>query len=200
MANEYKIILASSSPRRREIMDQIGAKYTVIPSTKEEKIEDIAPCELVKKLSLMKATDVAENAAPLSVIIGADTVVAFDGKILGKPKDSEDAFRMLSSFAGGFHYVHTGICIIIKNSARASENKIISYSVSTRVKVTPMTEHEIRSYIKSGEPSDKAGAYAIQGLFAPFIESIEGDYYNIVGFPISSVYHTLLDEGIDLLK
>lgn len=193
---EYQIILASGSPRRKELLELIGVEFKIITSNKEEVITSTNPEEVVKELSMMKAEDVAEGVEGPVVILGADTVVAHGGRILGKPKDKEDAFRMIRSFAGEDHYVYTGVCII-KKEADGSEKKI-SFAEGTKVTVYPMTDEEIERYVASGEPMDKAGAYAIQGLFAPYIKEIEGDYYNIVGFPIAGIYQRLKAEGINL--
>ena len=193
---EYQIILASGSPRRKELLELIGVEFKIITSNKEEVITSTNPEEVVKELSMMKAEDVAEGVEGPAVILGADTVVAHGGRILGKPKDKEDAFRMIRSFAGEDHYVYTGVCII-KKEADGSEKKI-SFAEGTKVTVYPMSDEEIDRYVASGEPMDKAGAYAIQGLFAPYIKGIEGDYYNIVGFPIAGIYQRLKAEGINL--
>jgi len=193
---EYQIVLASGSPRRKELLDLIGAEFKIITSNKEEIITSTNPEEVVKELSMMKAEDVVAGVEGPAVILGADTVVAHGGRILGKPKDKEDAFRMIRSFAGDDHYVYTGVCII-KKEADGSVKKI-SFAEGTKVTVYPMTDAEIERYISSGECDDKAGAYAIQGLFAPYIKGIEGDYYNIVGFPIAGIYQRLKAEGINL--
>jgi len=193
---EYQIILASGSPRRKELLELIGVEFKIITSNKEEVITSTNPEEVVKELSMMKAEDVAAGVNGPAIILGADTVVAHGGRILGKPKDKEDAFRMIRSFAGEEHYVYTGVCII-KKEADGSVKKI-SFAEGTKVTVYPMTEEEIERYVASNEPMDKAGAYAIQGLFAPYIKGIEGDYYNIVGFPIAGIYQRLKAEGINL--
>lgn len=193
---KYQVILASGSPRRKELLELIGVEFNIITSNKEEIITSTNPEEVVKELSMMKAEDVAESVSGPAVILGADTVVAHGGRILGKPKDAEDAVNMIHSFAGDDHYVYTGVCIIRKE-ADGTEKKI-SFAEGTRVTVYPMTEEEIKRYVASGEPMDKAGAYAIQGLFAPYIKGIEGDYYNIVGFPIAGIYQRLKEEGIEL--
>lgn len=193
---EYQVILASGSPRRKELLELIGVDFKIITSNKEEIITSTNPEEVVKELSLMKAEDVAEGVTGPAIILGADTVVAHGGRILGKPKDAEDAVNMIRSFAGDDHFVYTGVCIIRKE-ADGSVKKI-SFAEGTRVTVYPMTEEEIERYVASGEPMDKAGAYAIQGLFAPYIKGIEGDYYNIVGFPIAGIYQKLKEEGIVL--
>lgn len=193
---KYQIILASGSPRRKELLELIGVEFKIITSNKEEVITSSNPEEVVKELSLMKAEDVAKNVEGPALILGADTVVAYKGNILGKPKDKEDAIRMISSFAGDDHYVYTGVCIIRKEADGLV--KTISFAEGTRVTVYPMTAEEIERYADSKEPMDKAGAYAIQGLFAPYIKGIEGDYYNIVGFPIAGIYQRLKEEGIEL--
>ena len=193
---KYQVILASGSPRRKELLELIGVDFKIITSNKEEVITSTNPEQVVKELSLMKAEDVAESITGPAIILGADTVVAHGGRILGKPKDAEDAVTMIRSFAGDDHFVYTGVCIIRKE-ADGSVKKI-SFAEGTRVTVYPMTEEEIKRYVASGEPMDKAGAYAIQGLFAPYIKGIEGDYYNIVGFPIAGIYQKLKEEGIEL--
>lgn len=206
-----KIILASSSPRRRELLDQIGAKYEVRPSKADETIEGTIPEEIVKELALRKGREVASHYEEEVVILSADTVVASEGKILGKPKDDEEAKEMIRKLQGKAHEVYTGVAIIIKSqkNKEASKNLVEQkeqlfekekvFSVETKVKVTAISELEIEQYIKTGEHKDKAGAYAIQGKFAPYIEGIEGDYYNVVGFPISTICQELKKEGIVLV-
>ncbi|MFW5667813.1 MAG: Maf family protein [Acetivibrio ethanolgignens] len=188
-----KIILASASPRRRELMDVLELPYEVIPSTKEEVITSTIPADVVKELSFIKAEDVAQKAAlkpenseeELALVIGADTVVACDNEILGKPKNEENAKEMLRKLAGRSHSVFTGIALLwIKDGKIA---KTVNKAVETKVLVEAMSEEEIAAYVATGEPMDKAGAYAIQGKFAPYISGIEGDYYNVVGFPICTV-------------
>jgi len=193
---KYQVVLASGSPRRKELLELIGVDFKIITSNKEEVITSTNPEEVVKELSIMKAEDVAEGVSGPALILGADTVVAHNGRILGKPKDREDAVRMITSFAGDEHYVYTGVCIIRKE-ADGSVKRLI-FAEGTKVSVYPMSAEEIERYVDSGEPMDKAGAYAIQGLFAPYIRGIEGDYYNIVGFPIAGIYQRLKEEGIDL--
>ena len=206
-----KIILASGSPRRRELLEQIGAKYEVRPSKADETIEGTIPEEIVKELALRKGREVASHYEEEVVILSADTVVASEGKILGKPKDDEEAKEMIRKLQGKAHEVYTGVAIIIKSqkNKEASKNLVEQkeqlfekekvFSVETKVKVTAISELEIEQYIKTGEHRDKAGAYAIQGKFAPYIEGIEGDYYNVVGFPISTICQELKKEGIALV-
>lgn len=193
---KYQIILASGSPRRKELLELIGVEFKIITSNKEEVISSTNPEKVVKELSMMKAEDVAAGVDGPAIILGADTVVAHNNRILGKPKDREDAIRMITSFAGEEHQVYTGVCIIRKEADGSC--KTISFAEGTKVSVYPMTSGEIERYVDSGEPMDKAGAYAIQGLFAPYIKGIEGDYYNIVGFPIAGIYQRLKEEGINL--
>ena len=179
-----KVILASASPRRKEILSKTGIEFEVQVSSCDENINEKEPDKLVMKLSELKAKDVAEKN-PDAIVIGSDTVVAHKGQIMGKPADREEAIRMIKSFAGDVHQVYTGVTIIIPGE------KTYTYNICTDVHVLPMTEQEIERYVDSGEPMDKAGAYAIQGLFAPYISKIDGDYYNVVGLPISSVYAIL---------
>ena len=190
-----RIILASGSPRRRELLDQIGAKYEVRPSEADETITSTIPSEVVKELALRKGSEVAAHYEEDVVILSADTVVANNGKILGKPKDDAEAIKMIESIQGKSHEVYTGVAIIIKRNTE----KVVNFAVETKVKVASMSMEEIEAYIRTGEHKDKAGAYAIQGKFAPYIDGIEGDYYNVVGFPISRICKELSKEGINLI-
>ena len=194
----YKIILASGSPRRKEILEQVGVKFEVITSDCNENIGVYLPDELVKSLSRLKAETVAENIEGEAVIIGADTVVSKDGLIFGKPGTIEHAKEMIESISGDTHSVFTGVCIIIK-SHDIKRNRIINFVEETKVCVAQMSEEEINNYVSTQEPYDKAGGYAVQGLFAPYILGISGDYYNIVGLPVARIYHELKMEGIDIL-
>lgn len=187
---QKKMILASASPRRSELMAQAGYTFEVQVSHKEEVYQSTEPDEIVKELSLLKARDVAQQYAKAdTIVIGADTVVAYQGKILGKPRDLEDAFQMIKSFQGDRHQVYTGVAILVYDSEGNCTVK--NHAVRTDVYVNPMTDDEILSYIKSDSVLDKAGAYGIQGKFAIHIEKIEGDYYNVVGLPISYIYEQL---------
>lgn len=192
-----KIILASASPRRRELLEQIGVQFTVQPAKGEEKTGAATPEETVKRLSEQKAKEVADlQKGGDVVVIGADTIVSYDNKILGKPKDEEDAFRMLSMLQGKKHEVYTGVTLLLLVNG---EKRKIVFAEKTEVFMYTMTEREIRDYIKTGEPLDKAGAYGIQGKCAAFIEKISGDYNNVVGLPVSRIYQELLQLGIDIL-
>lgn len=185
-----KIILASASPRRKELMQQAGYEFEIQVSHKEEKYISETPEEIVKELALMKATDVAEqNERKELIVIGADTVVSYRGDILGKPKSREDAFRMIHSFQGDKHQVYTGVAVL-GFDANGTEHAT-NYAVKTDVYVNAMTEEEIWRYIDSDNVMDKAGSYGIQSGFAIHIEKIDGDYFNVVGLPISSIYDVL---------
>jgi len=185
-----RIILASASPRRRELMALAGYEFEIKVSHKEEKYKSTTPDEIVKELSLLKAMDVAKQTERKQlVVIGADTVVAYNGKILGKPKTREEAFMMINDFQGDKHQVYTGVAIL-KYDEDGNET-IINHAVETNVYVNKMSEEEIWNYIDSDNVMDKAGAYGIQGRFAIHVEKIEGDYYNVVGLPISFVYKAL---------
>lgn len=199
-----RIILGSASPRRKEILAQIGAEFTVRVSGKEEVYHSSRPEDIVKELALMKAENVAADLAEElsvtehtvlkdTVILGADTVVVLDGRILGKPKDEAEAFKMLTCLQGRTHEVCTGVAALDFDSA--GRKRITDHAVVTKVFVHTMTEKEIRDYIATGESMDKAGAYGIQGRFAPYIDRIEGDYYNVVGLPAAYVYQTLKSLG-----
>ncbi|MCD8096463.1 MAG: Maf family protein [Lachnospiraceae bacterium] len=187
-----RIILASGSPRRRELLTQIGVSFEVHKAEGEEKLTTDVPQEVVRELSMQKAREVAGKVSG-DLYIGADTVVAVDGQILGKPKDEEDAVRMLRLLQGRAHDVATGVAVIFTDGQEP-----LSFAETTRVHVFPMTEEEICAYVQSGEPMDKAGAYGIQGLFAAYVSGIEGDYNNVVGLPVGRLYQELRVRGIDL--
>jgi len=180
-----KIILASGSPRRRELLTQIGLEYTVIPSKKEEILRYTQPEDIVKDLSLQKAQDIAEKAEQGTIVIGSDTVVALDGEILGKPHTPDNAVAMLKRLEGRSHQVYTGVSVVIKGAAADGSDEIISFAEETDVHVYPMTEAEIQAYVATGDPLDKAGAYGIQGIFAKHVQGISGCYYNVMGLPMA---------------
>lgn len=187
----YDIILASGSPRRQEILKNIGISFSVKKSDADESMEDgIAPSLSAMKLSLLKATDVAKNEGSDSLVIGADTIVVSpDGEILGKPKNEDDAKKMLKMLSGKKHSVITGVSVM-----RTFDAKATSFFVSTDVYFKELTETEIMWYLATKEPFDKAGAYGIQGLGAILIEKIEGDYFNVVGLPVSKLVDVLREE------
>lgn len=198
----YHIILASESPRRSEIMKTMGISFEVIASNAKEIITEKEPGKIVEELAALKATNIAKKLEDMqnsrdNIIIGADTMVFYNGQALGKPKDKEDAYLMLQMLSGHEHEVYTGVCIIIRKEGKS---KKILFPVCTKVFVQNLSREEIEAYIETGEPMDKAGAYGIQGKFGIHISSITGDYYNVMGLPIAQIYQTLLENGIDIKK
>lgn len=193
---KYRIVLASGSPRRKEILAGIGASYDVIVSDCDESTTLTEPAELVKELSFRKAEAVAKDLEGPVLVIGADTVVAYNGSILGKPKDRTDAKRMISMLADDTHQVYTGVSLMIKDEM--GENRVISFAECSEVEVDAMTDRQIEEYLDTKEGEDKAGSYAVQGIFAVHIKGIKGDYFNIVGLPVSGIYKRLYEIGIDL--
>lgn len=199
----YQIILASESPRRSEIMETMGIPFQVMASNVLEVVTETEPDKIVEELAALKVNHIADQLKETpeykdnTVIIGADTMVFYQGEALGKPKDKEDAFRMLNMLSGHEHEVYTGVCIRIKKD-NAEEQ--FTLAVCTKVMVHSLKKEQIEDYIASNEPMDKAGAYGIQGKFAIHISGISGDYYNVMGLPISEIYHSLLERGIDIKK
>lgn len=225
-----KIILASASPRRRELLSQIGLDFEVVVSETEEKITSTEPAKVVEELSAQKAEAVWEKLCSMTasqgsvtnaerleegsgvsrtdegsevydpeqksgestitdiIVLGADTVVACDGKILGKPADTEAAAAMLTMLQGRGHEVYTGVTILYEENG---ERKTLTFHEKTTVHFYPMTDAQIREYVATGDPMDKAGAYGIQGFCARYISGIVGDYNNVVGLPVGRVYQEL---------
>ena len=186
-----RIVLASASPRRQELLSNIGLKFEVIKSNFEETISDdgISPETLAQQLAYGKAKDVADNQNE-GIILGADTIVVFEDKIYGKPKDEQDAIKMLQSLSGKTHKVITGVALIDKEN----EKTIIGHEV-TKVTFNDLTDQEIQAYVKSGDCFGKAGGYGIQNRGAILINRIEGCYFNVVGLPINKVYQMLKELG-----
>ncbi len=180
-----KLILASASPRRKELLAKTGLPFDIIPAKGEEKITKHIPAEVVMELALQKATEVAESQTEGCIVIGSDTIVAKGDTIMGKPKDTTDARRMLESISDDCHQVYTGVAIL------CSGREPVVFAEKTDVYLYPISEADITAYIASGDPMDKAGAYGIQGDFAVHVKGIEGDYYNVVGLPIGRVYQEL---------
>lgn len=217
----YRMILASASPRRREILSQVGLLYEVMPSDFEEQAAADNPQEYVRLLACGKAAAVAAALAagqgvqpepagaaerersagnqdkPI-VVIGADTVVVYGDEILQKPRDKADAFRMLSALQGDVHEVDTGVAVIVLMPDGSRREK--SFTVRTQVECYPVSEAELHAYLREDEYADKAGGYAIQGRFAAYIKEIRGDYYNVVGLPVSALLQALKELGINFLQ
>ncbi len=187
-----KIILASASPRRRDLLNLMGLSFTVMPSDREEVITKTAPDAVVEELSFQKAEDIAEKTAD-GLIIGSDTVVAIDGKILGKPASREEAIEMIRSLSGRTHEVYTGVTLIERANGRTVRTE--TFSEKADVKVMTLSEDEIEGYVDRGESMDKAGAYGIQGYFSVFIEEIKGEYATVLGLPVAGLYRRLRSKG-----
>lgn len=211
-----RVILASASPRRKELLALLEMPFEIITSGIEEKVTKTAPSEVVEELSLQKAQDVMDrvrkeinektesqdtvqknalkddaesgNLQEGILVIGADTVVSIDGMILGKPKDEEDAFQMLQHLSGRSHEVFTGVSLLHFKEGKVDS---ITFSERTEVVFQTLSEAEIREYIATKEPMDKAGSYGIQALGAKFVKEIHGDYFNVVGLPVSAIYKHL---------
>ncbi|SEG11247.1 septum formation protein [Eubacterium ruminantium] len=206
-----RVILASQSPRRQELLKHLFKSFEIVPSNADEDIDEKEPEQFVEKLSMLKAREVFDRvqdeddmvpavtgmkrlsymfknskAAETDdlLVIGADTIVVKDKDILGKPKDEEDAFNILKSLQGGSHEVYTGVTLLHNNGEKTFHEKTI-------VHITEMSDEEIRAYIKTGDPMDKAGAYGIQTMFTKFVGGIEGDYNNVVGLPVARIYREL---------
>ncbi len=186
------IILASASPRRAQLLDQIGIPYRVVVSGEAEHTGQTDPAAVVRELSAQKAGHVAAGISS-GVVLGADTVVAKDGMILGKPADRQQAKEMLQELSGGWHSVCTGVTIILKQDG---EERVHTFSCETGVKVHELSDAEIEAYLDTGDPFDKAGAYGIQGPFGAHVDEIRGDYNNVVGLPLAAVYLALKDLGV----
>lgn len=173
------IILASASPRRKEILELAGFEFKVIPTDVNETLPKVmSPAETVEYLSKIKAYPLKNDE---DMIIGSDTVVSIDGKIIGKPKDEEDAFNILKTLSGRTHEVFTGVTILYNGEE-------ITFSEKTDVEFYELSDDEIKTYISTKEPNDKAGAYGIQGKACKFVKKVNGDYFNVIGFPIAKFY------------
>ena len=187
-----KLILASGSPRRRELLTMLGAQFETIPARGEERADpSLAPPQLVEQLALAKAREVA-RMHPDAVVIGADTVVSADGAVLGKPHSREEAAAMLRGLSGRTHSVFTGLAVLSPEGEQTGWEE-------TRVTFCPLSDREIEAYIDTGEPLDKAGAYGAQGIAALFIERMEGDFFNVVGLPLCRLGKMLKMVGVRLL-
>ena len=188
-----EIILASQSPRRKELLEEVGLRFRVEPAQIEEHLDESLPItQAIEQLAKEKAMPIARRN-PQCIVIGADTLVAVDGLVLGKPADEADAARMLRMLSGRRHQVIGGVALLCGNA------EVLFHCVS-EVRFFPLREEEIAAYIRSGEPMDKAGAYGIQGLGALLVEGIEGDYGNVVGLPLCRLGEMLSRFGVDLLS
>ena len=187
------MILASQSPRRRELLGQMGFSFTVRPAKGEELPHpELTPAQLVEELARQKALEVSAGADADDVVVAADTVVAVDGTVLGKPRDRAHAAEMLSALSGREHTVYTGVAV------KRGETLLVEHE-ATLVRFRPLTQREIDLYIQTGEPMDKAGSYGIQGYGALLVEGIRGDYFNVVGLPICRLGRMLAQVGEDAL-
>lgn len=190
-----EIILASTSPRRHEAARAMGLEFKIVPSDYEEDMDlEKSPEDLVMYLAHGKAADVAKKHKK-GIVIGVDTIVVFNDKILGKPRDKEDAFNMLKSFSGKTQEVYSGVCLI-----DCETGKMIKDYEITKVKFRKVDDSEINSYVATGEPLDKAGAYGIQDLSSIFIEKVDGCYFNVTGFPVYNIYKNLRKLGVDIFQ
>lgn len=188
-----KLILASKSPRRAELLERLGLSYTVISADCDEWFPDgLGPEEIVQYISREKAHAAANMVAPEDIVITADTLVFLDGQRLGKPRDEAEAFSMLSALSGREHTVCTGVTV-------TQGNRTLSRAVSTRVRFAPLDEETIRAYIRTGEPMDKAGAYGIQAYGALLVEAIDGDFFNVMGLPLRTLAQMLEKFGLRVL-
>jgi septum formation protein len=189
-----EIILASASPRRKELLVKLGFKFTVEPGNCEEAIDpELEPHEIARQLSVLKARSVAAGHKN-AIVIAADTIGLIGSKILGKPHTENEARKMLNAINGKTHTVITGFTVL-----DTATNKTLTKTVDTKVYIKKLTHSEIDAYVKTGEPLDKAGAYAIQGLGSVIVEKIEGDYYNVMGLPLNSLVEALKEFGINVL-
>lgn len=179
-----KYILASKSPRRKELLEQIDIIPEIIVSEADENINENDPVEMVKALSMIKAKAVYDSLDIMDteyVVIGADTIVCYEGKIMGKPHSKDEAYTMIKQIEGKVHSVYTGFTLLF------GDGRIINDYSETKVYVYSMSDSQINDYISTDEPYDKAGAYGIQGLFGRYVERIDGDYNNVVGLPVSKI-------------
>jgi septum formation protein len=188
-----RIILASSSPRRKELLEKIGLKFEVDASDCAEEIDPaLEPDELVHRISLAKAKSVTSRHKD-TIIIAADTIGVIGKKLLGKPHTADEARKMLAQISGKSHEVITGFTVL-----DTASNKVFSGTVNTKVYIKKLTGQEIAAYMRTGEPLDKAGAYGIQGLGAVIVEKIEGDYYNVMGLPLNALTNALKEFGVNV--
>lgn len=194
--SSINLVLASASPRRHELLRMLGLEFEILVSTAEEERRElpVSPGEQTMELAAGKAKEIAD-LRPDALVIAADTIVAAENRIMGKPRDEEDAREMLSFLSGRWHEVYTGVALV-----KAAENRRLVDCERTRVKFRPLSGEEIKTYIRSGAPMDKAGAYGIQGLGAVLVERIEGCFFNVVGLPLARLTMMLRDFNLEVLE
>lgn len=193
------VILASASPRRKELLEKAGGVFCVKTAGGEEKISSEIPEEVVQELSEAKARQTAQQMAAQTkedtLVIGADTIVVYHGQILGKPEDEADAVKTLAMLQGNTHQVYTGVTLLRK---QGDSWERYTFTECTDVTFYPVSEKEIRDYVSTGDPMDKAGSYGIQGPFGIYVRGIRGDYNNVVGLPVARLFYEAKKHGIDL--
>ena len=197
-----RIVLASASPRRRELLSQIGVEFEVKPADGEERIISTEPSKVVEELSGQKAMFTAKalekengHVPEGCIVLGADTIVSYEGRILGKPSDKEDAIQMLSMLQGNTHQVYTGVTVL---KEKQGSWKFHTFFECTDVIFYPVTREEIVEYVNSGDPMDKAGSSGIQGAWGAYVKGIRGDYNNVVGLPVARLIYETKKIGINL--
>ena len=197
-----RIVLASASPRRRELLSQIGVEFEVKPADGEERIISTEPSKVVEELSGQKAMFTAKalekengHVPEGCIVLGADTIVSYEGRILGKPSDKEDAIQMLSMLQGNTHQVYTGVTVL---KEKQGSWKFHTFFECTDVIFYPVTREEIVEYVNSGDPMDKAGSYGIQGAWGAYVKGIRGDYNNVVGLPVARLIYETKNLGMNL--
>lgn len=179
------IVLASKSPRRKELLEMLNFEFEILTKNQEEIYNpNDLPENIVKSLAFQKADSIKDLVSNEKIIIGADTIVYFDGIVLGKPKDKDDAIKMLNMLSGKIHSVYTGVCLM-------SKDKNITFFDETKVYFKKIDSKDLKMYVDTLEPMDKAGSYGIQGFAGVFVEKIEGEYFNVMGLPISKLYEEL---------
>ena len=188
-----KMILASASPRRKQLLEMLGVELEILPAKGEETLPDGTPAEeAVRLLSRQKAEEIAAGRGDAAPVVGADTVVELGGRILGKPASDREAFAMLRALSGRTHRVYTGVTVLYRGQS-------LSETECTKVRFRDLSDDEIRRYIATGEPMDKAGAYGAQGLGSLFVEGLEGDFFNVMGLPLCRLGQMLDKLGVNLL-
>ena len=196
-----EIILASGSPRRKELLERIGIPFRVMKSECEEITTKKEPCDVVMELSQQKAFDVYSKLGEAErrgrLVLGADTIVAIHGRILGKPKDEQDAISMLQELSGKIHHVYTGVTLLWEDAS--GQMKRNTFYEDTEVEMYPMSMQEIENYVATGEPMDKAGAYGIQGRASIFVSHLDGDYFCVMGLPVCTLTQMLRERGVTVL-